>query len=970
MTVDSTSARVNYLGAGNLAEYDFSFRIFKATDLKVFTRNKSTNAETELALTTDYTVSINNDGTGSITLVAGDLETGVRLFITRNIPVTQEVGLSSVEGFFPDNIEEALDRGVMVNQYLEDASERSIKVPPLNPSQTFNAELPIGIVGNGNKSIVTNDDGDGLVVGPSTTELSTVAGSIDNIDAVGDNIDDVTTVADDLNAGTSHIETVSGSIDDINELGPIASSISTVASASYKSKVIEVANDLLLGDDSTITTVAGIESDVTTVASNSSNVSVVADDIDNVNTVADDIADVSNVASNNANVTLVADDIDKVNAVADDITDVNTVADNISDIRNVSDNVIDINQVSSDASSAAASAAAATAINNLTVVNTLVQMRSLSQQSNGTCVIVLELSGRGDGAGGIYQYHSTSTLTEVEGKIYAPTTNGVAGRYIDVQGTAPIDIRKLRGLTNAVNAEIDNSDYSDITTWSTSSKGLGYGIQSHNGSVDVSHKATCPIDIRGPGSIVDYTVGDIANTHINLTYKPDDINDVQAEDSAKIVFGSQYGNGARSSSPNAWIRGGRTNGPTSGSGYDDGAVWIGTAETTPNGVQDRIMINPQGSIIPVSPQSHDQDLGSSTKRFGTLYCDSFDVAEESSFDQELTLNDNLKVTDTSAGHASVKVQQDATDSRNYQVGPDEPTAIEIRGAGSGLNSKARLSFSSPYDSGLSNTAYAASIESIKQTAQSSGQTGANHHLSFNVNHRLNKVEGFRISPVLTSPQATPEIKLLPGIDDRHDIGSTTMRWDDIYATNGTVQTSDRRLKDEIKTTELGLDFINRLIARQYKYRDQEEHTVIRTEKQPVFTETERQVSRTEVQYEESLSRWIERSITETITDKMPVMETVDIHDEDGNVIRQEERQVYRDAEVSETIPSKSYSRRHYGLVAQEVEQVLSDLGINKRDFAPLIDNSDRKGLRYTEFISILIKAVQELFQRLEVLENA
>ena len=94
MTVDSTEGRIDYLGAGNLNEYDFSFRIFKKTNLKVFTRNESTNAETELALTTDYTVTINDNGTGSITLIAGDLQTGIRLFITRNIPVIQEVGLS------------------------------------------------------------------------------------------------------------------------------------------------------------------------------------------------------------------------------------------------------------------------------------------------------------------------------------------------------------------------------------------------------------------------------------------------------------------------------------------------------------------------------------------------------------------------------------------------------------------------------------------------------------------------------------------------------------------------------------------------------------------------------------------------------------------------------------------------------------------------------------------------------------
>jgi hypothetical protein len=68
---------------------------------------------------------------------------------------------------------------------------------------------------------------------------------------------------------------------------------------------------------------------------------------------------------------------------------------------------------------------------------------------------------------------------------------------------------------------------------------------------------------------------------------------------------------------------------------------------------------------------------------------------------------------------------------------------------------------------------------------------------------------------------------------------------------------------------------------------------------------------------------------------------------------------------------KDKARRHYGLVAQEVEQVLSDSGISTTDFAPLIHDgdSDRYGMRYSEFTSILIKAVQELSKEIEELKK-
>ena len=53
-------------------------------------------------------------------------------------------------------------------------------------------------------------------------------------------------------------------------------------------------------------------------------------------------------------------------------------------------------------------------------------------------------------------------------------------------------------------------------------------------------------------------------------------------------------------------------------------------------------------------------------------------------------------------------------------------------------------------------------------------------------------------------------------DNSLDLGSASYRWDDIYATNSTIQTSDRRLKEQIKPTKLGLDFINLLKSRKFK----------------------------------------------------------------------------------------------------------------------------------------------------------
>ena len=136
----------------------------------------------------------------------------------------------------------------------------------------------------------------------------------------------------------------------------------------------------------------------------------------------------------------------------------------------------------------------------------------------------------------------------------------------------------------------------------------------------------------------------------------------------------------------------------------------------------------------------------------------------------------------------------------------------------------------------------------------------------------------------------------PLADDSNDLGRLNNRWDDVYATNGTIQTSDANDKSNIANSDLGLSFVSQLTPRKY-----------------------------------------------TLTDG------------DSN-------------------------RTHYGLIAQEVKTVLDNNNISTSDFAPyikgeILDTNNqgtgeyKHGLRYTELISILIKAIQELEQRIQDLEN-
>ena len=52
--------------------------------------------------------------------------------------------------------------------------------------------------------------------------------------------------------------------------------------------------------------------------------------------------------------------------------------------------------------------------------------------------------------------------------------------------------------------------------------------------------------------------------------------------------------------------------------------------------------------------------------------------------------------------------------------------------------------------------------------------------------------------------------LRPTADNTYDLGTSSLRWDDVFATNGVIQTSDKRMKTNIKKLNYGLNEVMRL----------------------------------------------------------------------------------------------------------------------------------------------------------------
>lgn len=181
MTVSSTTNRVSYTGNDSTDTYNYTFRIFANTDLLVIVKNTTTDVETTLTLTTDYTVT-GVGGSGGTIVLAGsgkawqgtgaNLNTGYKLYIRRVLPLKQLTDIRNQGDFYPEVHEDALDKLIMIEQQQQDELDRAVKLSETIDPADFDATIPADAVGAASMSLVINATGDGFDVGPTTTEIS------------------------------------------------------------------------------------------------------------------------------------------------------------------------------------------------------------------------------------------------------------------------------------------------------------------------------------------------------------------------------------------------------------------------------------------------------------------------------------------------------------------------------------------------------------------------------------------------------------------------------------------------------------------------------------------------------------------------------------------------------------------------------------------------------------------------------
>ena len=138
MTINSTTRKTNpFTGNGSAHTFPFTFKVFSDADIVVKKLEASTSIETTLTLglNNDYIVTLNADQNsnpgGSITLKSGgnnqNLASGFSLVITSDVDALQGVDLTNQGGFFPEVINDALDKAIIIHQQQQTELDRSIR---------------------------------------------------------------------------------------------------------------------------------------------------------------------------------------------------------------------------------------------------------------------------------------------------------------------------------------------------------------------------------------------------------------------------------------------------------------------------------------------------------------------------------------------------------------------------------------------------------------------------------------------------------------------------------------------------------------------------------------------------------------------------------------------------------------------------------------------------------------------------
>jgi hypothetical protein len=304
--ISNVTRRVVYAASGT-GPYNFTFEILTATDIAVYRDN------TLLTLTTNYTVTINSNGTGFVTLTASP--TGAtQIAIVGNRSIQRTTDFVTGGDFFANTVNDELDQQTIFAQQNAEGLQRALQAPQTDPT-SINMTLP-GKASRAGKYLAFDVDGN-PTPGPTSTSVDVVA----NIAA------DVTTVA----GISTKVTTVAGQSAQINTLAPISANITTVANIAPSVVTVASLNSAqltaLAGATANMAVLAPIATQITNVSSISTQVvQVAALSSTNLNAVAGQTANIAALGAISPQITTVAGQSAQIGTVAGQSTQIGLLA--------------------------------------------------------------------------------------------------------------------------------------------------------------------------------------------------------------------------------------------------------------------------------------------------------------------------------------------------------------------------------------------------------------------------------------------------------------------------------------------------------------------------------------------------------------------------------------------------------------------------------------------------------------------
>jgi hypothetical protein len=179
IAINPVTRRVQFTGNTGTGPYAFTFNILQSSDITVYKNNAL------FTLTTDYTVSIASNGTGSVTTVVALISSDI-LTIIGGRQLSRTTDFVTAGDLLASSLNEQLDSNVIMSQQLDERFDRSMKAQPGDT----NANMNLPLVADRANGFLTFDNSGNVAINTiqNLDLLNLVQLNIGNITIEGDTV--------------------------------------------------------------------------------------------------------------------------------------------------------------------------------------------------------------------------------------------------------------------------------------------------------------------------------------------------------------------------------------------------------------------------------------------------------------------------------------------------------------------------------------------------------------------------------------------------------------------------------------------------------------------------------------------------------------------------------------------------------------------------------------------------------------